>query len=352
MSVAVVTGSAGLIGSQCVRRLAAAGHIVVGIDNDMRREFFGEDASTSAGQASLVAELGDRYQHHDVDIRDDEAMDAIFAEFGTDIEVVIHAAAQPGHAKWTMRNPIEDFDINARATLMLLERVRRECPDAAFVFLSTSKVYGDRPNRLPLIEAETRLELPVEHEFFNGITESMSIDQSLHTSMGMSKVAADVMVQEYARAHEMNCVVVRNCVVAGSAQSASKSHGMLGYIAKCVAEGLPYTAFGNGGKQVRDILHVEDLAVAIELIANTPVPGAVYNLGGGRASSCSLLEAIRIAEDVFGNKMNLSFGEGGRAGDHRWYIGSNEAFLGDYPAWSPSFDITKMVAEIQQVNYS
>ncbi len=317
----------------------------------MRGEFFGSESSIAGERIRLESDLVDRYEHHDVDIRDDDEMDAIFARHGSEIDVIVHAAAQPGHAKWTMRNPIEDFDINARATLTLLERARRFCPDAAFVFLSTSKVYGDRPNELPLFETETRLELPTEHEYFDGITESMSIDQSLHTSMGMSKVSADVMVQEYARAHRMNCVVVRNCVIAGSAQAASKSHGMLGYITKCVAEGIPYVAYGNGGKQVRDVLHVDDLARAIEFIAESPVPAAVYNLGGGRASSCSLLEAIGTAEEIVGKTMDLSFGEGGRTGDHRWYIGSNAAFVHDYPSWQPRFGIAEMVNEIHEARF-
>jgi CDP-paratose 2-epimerase len=350
MSVAVVTGSAGLIGSEAVRMLASSGYLVVGFDNDLRSEFFGPEASTRPTLRRLAADLGASYVHHDVDVRDREAVGAVFRRYGEDITVIVHAAAQPGHAKWSMGDPIEEFEINATATLGLLEAARQWCPGVVFLFCSTSKVYGDRVNGLPMRELATRWEIETGHEYQNGVTETMSLDGSTHTSLGMSKLAADIMVQEYGLHHGLRTAAFRNCVIAGSAHAASKSHGMLGYIMQVAAQRRPYTVLGYGGKQVRDVLHVSDLVRAFTAVIADPHPGAVYNMGGGRYSHCSVLEAIRLAEGISGHEVTVSFEEQIRVGDHIWWIGSNELFQRHYPDWAPEYDVKAMLQEIYEVN--
>jgi len=349
MSVALVTGSAGLIGSEAVRRFASLGLDIVGIDNDMRRVFFGPEASTAWNVLRLTNELGDAYTHFDTDIRDRDALAAIFHRYGRDIEVVIHTAAQPSH-DWAVRDPFADFDINAVGTLNVLQNVRLHCPSAPVIHCSTNKVYGDRPNSLPLIERETRWEIDPGHEYADGITEDMPIDACLHSVFGASKVAADVMVQEYGRYFDLKTVCFRGGTLSGPAHAATELHGFLAYVMRCNMERRKYNLYGYKGKQVRDAIHSHDVVAAFEAFFRNPRPGAVYNLGGGRHANCSNLEAFAIAEQITGNDMLYEYHEANRVGDHQWWIGSNAAFERDYPEWTLSYDIPTIMGEIYEAN--
>lgn len=305
MSMVLITGSAGLIGSEAVRFFAGLGHQVVGIDNDLRRYFFGEGASTLWNRDELLRQF-DNYTHRDIDIRDEEAVAGIFREYGTDIELIIHAAAQPSH-DWAASEPYTDFTVNANGTLALLECTRKYCPEAVFIFVSTNKVYGDTPNYLPLIEQEARWEIKPSHPYRQGIDETMSIDQSKHSLFGASKAAADMVVQEYGRYFGMKTACFRGGCLTGPNHSGAKLHGFLSYLMKCTVTGEPYTIFGYKGKQVRDNLHSYDLINAFYHFYRNPRVGEVYNMGGGRFSNCSMLEAVRLCEEIASRKLNWSY---------------------------------------------
>ncbi|WFE25747.1 NAD-dependent epimerase/dehydratase family protein [Solwaraspora sp. WMMD791] len=349
MSVALVTGSGGLIGSEAVRHFASLGLDVVGIDNDMRREFFGPEASTAWNVELLRRDLGTAYTHEAVDIRDRDALAGLFRRYGRDIAVVIHTAAQPSH-DWAVRDPFTDFDVNAGGTLNVLQNVREHCPEAPVIHCSTNKVYGDRPNSLPLIEQETRWEIAPDHPYAGGITEDMSIDACLHSVFGASKVAADIMVQEYGRYFGIRTACFRGGTLTGPAHSATELHGFLGYLMRCNMERRTYKIFGYGGKMVRDAIHSHDVVSAFEAFFRDPRPAAVYNLGGGRHSNCSHLEAFAIAEQITGQEMITEYQEANRVGDHQWWIGSNAAFQRDYPGWKQVYDVPMILQEIYQAN--
>jgi len=345
MGVAVITGSAGLIGAEAARFFAGKGLDVVGIDNDMRRQFFGEEASTIESRRRLEAELKG-YRHYDIDIRDQGPVVDLFRRYGADVSAVIHAAAQPSH-DWAARAPFVDFSINAAATLNLLEATRQFCPDACFIFTSTNKVYGDTPNRLPLVEQETRWELPEDHPYGrHGIDESMSIDQTMHSLFGASKVAADVLVQEYGRYFGMKTVCFRGGCLTGPNHSGVELHGFLAYLVKCAAIGRPYVVFGYGGKQVRDNIHSFDLVNAFWHYFEAPRVGEVYNIGGGRHCNCSMLEAIERCQDLTGRDLQWSYDEANRAGDHIWWISDIRRFQAHYPRWSMRYDLEAILREI------
>ena len=345
MSVAIVTGSAGLIGAEAVRRFAGQGLDVIGIDNDMRRTFFGEEASTLANRRTLERNL-EGYTHVDADIRDKAAMAAVFARYGKDIAVVIHAAAQPSH-DWAARDPETDFTVNAGGTLTLLELARAHCPEAPFIFLSTNKVYGDAPNHLPLVERATRWELDPSHPYArHGIDESMSIDATMHSLFGVSKTAADVMVQEYGRYFGLKTTSLRCGCLTGGGHAGAELHGFLSYLVKCAAGSRPYTVLGYKGKQVRDNIHARDLADALWHIFLKPGTAKVYNMGGSRHSNCSILEAITACEKLTGRPMNWSYKEENRAGDHIWWISDVRRFRADYPDWEYRYGIDDILAEI------
>ena len=300
--MAVVTGSAGLIGSQAAAHFASVGLDVVGVDNDMRRVFFGNESSTASMVTELERTLGERYYHAAADVRDRAGVDALFAEYGSDISLVIHAAAQPSH-DWAAREPFTDFDINAVGTLNVLEATRQHCPDATFIFTSTNKVYGDTPNRLPLVEQDTRWEIDPSHTYVGGIREDMSIDSTLHSVFGAAKVAADVMVQEYGRYFGMSTSVFRGGTLTGPNHAAAELHGFLAYVMQCTMSGTPYRVFGYQGKQVRDAIHSADLISCFDHVyragqRGAPRSGEVDNIGGGRFSNCSVLEAISLCEDI------------------------------------------------------
>jgi CDP-paratose 2-epimerase len=348
MSVAIVTGSGGLVGSESVRRAVAAGFDVIGIENDMRATFFGPDASTAAVTESLVTEIGE-FRSLDVDVRDRERIDSIFADHGRAVELVIHAAAQPSH-DWAAREPHTDFGVNALATLNLLEATRAHCPEASFVFLSTNKVYGDLANSLPLIERETRLELPDDHPYHPGIDTSMSIDRSTHSLFGVSKAAADLLVQEYGRYFEMPTICLRCGCISGPSHAGAMLHGFLAYLMKCTVTGEPYTVLGYGGKQVRDNIHAADLAEACFAFHANPRAGAIYNMGGGRESNCSMLEAIEACERISGSRLDWTLSDEARIGDHRWWISDLDEFRTDYPAWRISRDVDVILRELHAEN--
>jgi CDP-paratose 2-epimerase len=349
MSVALVTGSAGLIGSEAVQHFAALGMEVVGIDNDMRRAFFGAEASTAWNVERLKSDFGDAYQHHHVDIRDRDALEQLFRHWGASIAVVIHTAAQPSH-DWAVRDPFTDFDINAVGTLNLLQFTRDFCPEAPFIFTSTNKVYGDRPNSLPVVELETRYELEAPHPYADGITEDMSIDASLHSIFGASKVAADIMVQEFGRYFDMPTVCFRGGTLTGPSHSATELHGFLAYLMRCNMERRTYSIFGYKGKMVRDAIHSNDVVSAFEAFFRDPRSAAVYNLGGGRHSNTSHLEAFALAEEITGVPMITEYKDANRVGDHRWWIGSNASFEGDYPHWKQEYDVPRILREIYEAN--
>ena len=345
MDTAVVTGSAGLVGAEAARFYLEMGWRVVGIDNNMRAAFFGEEASTKWQRERLEAEFAE-YKHVDVDIREAPAVDRIFDHYGSDIRLVIHSAAQPSH-DWAASAPPTDFTVNANGTLAVLEASRKHVPDVPFVFVSTNKVYGDRPNALPLVEQETRWELDPSHPYAeHGIDETMSIDQSKHSLFGVSKAAADLLVQEYGRYFGMNTGTFRGGCLTGPGHSGTRLHGFLSYLMKCAVSGREYTVYGYKGKQVRDNIHSHDLVSAFDAFRRSPRGGEVYNIGGGRFSNCSMQEAIALCEEIAGRKMNVTYSETNRIGDHIWWISSVEKFKSHYPDWQLSYDIPAILREI------
>jgi CDP-paratose 2-epimerase len=349
VSLAVITGSTGLVGSEAASYFGDLGMEVVGIDNDMRRVFFGSEASTAWNQSRLEKALGGRYQHHSVDVRDREGVDEIFARHGETIELVIHTAAQPSH-DWAAKQPITDFDINAVGTLNVLEATRVHAPGAVFIFTSTNKVYGDLPNSLPLQELETRWEIDPEHTYVDGIREDMSIDRCMHSLFGASKVAADILVQEYGRYFGMRTACFRGGTLTGPLHSATELHGFLGYVMRCAITGAPYTVFGYKGKQVRDAIHSLDLIKAFHEFFRDPRVAEVYNIGGGRFSNASVLEAIRLSEEIAGEKIEWTYRDESRMGDHIWWIGDNGRFQSHYPKWKLEYDVRRILEEIHELN--
>lgn len=349
MTVALITGSAGLIGSEATRHFAACGLDVVGIDNDMRRTFFGDEASTAWQKESLEHELGPAYDHCSIDIRDRESIDQLFRRFGSAIQLIVHTAAQPSH-DWAARDPQTDFGVNAQGTLNLLEATRRFAPDAVFIFTSTNKVYGDTPNSLPLVEQETRWEIDPDHTYANGIREDMSIDRSLHSLFGASKVAADILVQEYGRYFGMKTVCFRGGCLTGPNHSGTQLHGFLAYLVRCAATGTPYTVFGYRGKQVRDNIHSSDLIAAFDHFFRSPRQGEVYNIGGGRFSNCSMREAIEMCQELTGREMLLQYDDTNRRGDHIWWISDVNKFQSHYPNWQLTYDVPRICREIYEAN--
>ncbi|MGH7304513.1 MAG: NAD-dependent epimerase/dehydratase family protein [Candidatus Rokuibacteriota bacterium] len=345
MSVAVITGAAGLIGAEAVKTFSQRGLTVVGIDNDMRGVFFGEEGSTRWQRDALVRTVPG-YRHVEADVRDEDAIRQEFRRYGRDISLIVHCAAQPSH-DWAARAPIVDFTVNANGTLNLLEATRQHCPDAVFIFTSTNKVYGDRPNTLPLIELDTRYELAPGHPFAaRGIDESMSIDGCLHSLFGASKVAADVLVQEYGRYFGLRTACFRGGCLTGSGHSATQLHGFLAYLLKCAVTDAPYSVFGYKGKQVRDNIHAADLIEAFWSFFRRPRVGEVFNIGGGRPANCSLIEAIAVAEGLTGQPMKWSYVETNRTGDHIWWISDISKFQTLYPEWRCAYDIPAMMKEI------
>lgn len=345
MSIALITGSAGLIGSEAAKFFHEKGMNIVGIDNDMRKYFFGEEASTNWNKNELEKTLKN-YTHYPCDIREFGSLTEVFKKYGKEIKVVIHTAAQPSH-DWAAKEPFTDFAVNANGTLNVLEAARQFSPDAVFIFTSTNKVYGDAPNLLPLVELEKRYEIDKNHAYFgHGIDENFSIDQSKHSLFGASKVAADIMVQEYGRYFGMKTGVFRGGCLTGPAHSGTELHGFLAYLVKCVVTEKPYTIFGYKGKQVRDNIHSYDLVNAFWSFYQNPRVGEVYNMGGGVHSNCSMLEAIDMSQKFADKKLNFTLGDTNRVGDHIWWISDVRKFKNHYPEWNFKYDIQTIVKEI------
>lgn len=313
----------------------------------MRAEFFGPDASTNWKKEQLVSQLGKNYTHCDLDIRDRESIENLFNEYGSDIKVIIHTAAQPSH-DWAAKDPHKDFTVNANGTLVLLEATRQFCPEAVFIFTSTNKVYGDTPNRLPLIEQENRWEIDSAHPYHIGIDEAMSIDATKHSLFGASKVAADIMVQEYGKYFDMKTASFRGGCLTGPSHSGTELHGFLAYLMSCTITGKPYTIFGYKGKQVRDNIHSYDLVNAFHHFYENPRIGEVYNIGGSRHSNCSMLEGIQICEKLSGKKLNYTLSNDNRIGDHIWYISDVNKFKSHYPGWEYKYNVEDILGEIYQ----
>lgn len=347
MNIALVTGSAGLIGSESVLFFAGKFDLIIGIDNDMRAYFFGKEASTGWNQ-ELLSRTVPNYKHYNTDIRNYTELEQIFKTYQSDLKLIIHTAAQPSH-DWAAKEPITDFTINANGTLNLLELTRQHCPEAVFIFTSTNKVYGDNPNLLPLVELEKRWELDPAHPYYeHGIDEHMSLDHTTHSVFGASKVAADVMVQEYGRYFHMKTAVFRGGCLTGPNHSGAKLHGFLSYLMKCNITKEHYTIFGYKGKQVRDNIHSHDLVNMFWHFYQKPRMGEVYNAGGSRFSNCSMLEAIDLCEEITGNKMNYSYTNDNRIGDHIWYISDVRRFRSHYPEWEYEYGIREILEGIYQ----
>ncbi len=349
MSTVLITGSAGLIGSEATQFFANLGMNVVGIDNDMRSVFFGTEASTTWQREQLEQRLKANYCHYNVDIRHADAVNHIFTRYASDLKLIIHTAAQPSH-DWAARDPQTDFGVNANGTLNLLEATRQLAPNAVFIFTSTNKVYGDTPNRLPLIELDSRYEIDPTHSYANGISEDMSIDHTLHSLFGASKVAADVLVQEYGRYFGMQTAVFRGGCLTGPNHSGTQLHGFLAYLMKCAVTRTPYQVFGYHGKQVRDNIHSADLIRAFYEVFKSPRSGEVYNIGGSRFSNCSMLEAIHLCEAISGHQLQWNYVEENRLGDHQWWVSDVSKFRQHYPNWNLQYDVPAILQAIYDAN--
>jgi CDP-paratose 2-epimerase len=351
MSVIIVTGSGGLVGSETCRYYLERGYDVVGIDNDMRRYFFGAEASTDWNIQQLKKEFAKRYHHENIDIRNPDDVFGVFRTYEKRVSLIVHAAAQPSH-DWAAKEPATDFTVNANGTLNMLEGFRRSSPDSVFIYVSTNKVYGDTPNFLPLVEMPTRWEISQDHPYHqHGIDENMSIDQSTHSLFGVSKTAADLLAQEYGRYFQLKTATFRGGCLTGPNHSGAQLHGFLSYLVKSCATGTPYTVFGYLGKQVRDNIHSADLVAAFDEFHRNPKLGEVHNIGGGRESNCSMQEAIATTERITGKKLHYKYDPQNRIGDHKWYISDLRKFKNQYPNWRVTKKIEDIIIDIYHSNF-
>jgi len=345
MKTVIITGSSGLVGSESVKFFHENGFNVIGIDNNMRSYFFGPGASTDWQREKLVTELN-RFKHYSIDIRNYQELEKVFKEYSSSIDCIVHTAAQPSH-DWAAKEPLTDFSVNANGTLNMLELTRLHCPKAVFIFTSTNKVYGDTPNFLPLIELDQRWELEPSHPYAkHGIDETMSIDNSKHSLFGASKVAADVLVQEYGKYFAMNTGVFRGGCLTGPSHSGAELHGFLAYLVQCAVSGKKYTIFGYKGKQVRDNIHSKDLINAFWNYYLKPRQGEVYNMGGSRHSNISMLEAISLIKDISGYQVDYSISDTNRIGDHIWYVSDVRKFELHYPDWKYEYNMRMILKEM------
>ena len=345
MKIAVITGSGGLVGIESVKFFSNHFDLIIGIDNDSRGYFFGKGGSVARNIKTLTDEVKN-YKHYSIDIRDVRRLTNVFEQYGNQINLIVNAAAQPSH-DWSGKNPVEDFEINAVGALNLLEQTRLNSPKAVFIQLSSSKVYGDGINNNDFIETNNRYELAEKDKYYNGFNESLKLDQSLHSPYGASKLASDIMCQEYARYYNLNVGIFRPNCITGGPHSGVELHGFLSYLVKCQKT---YHIFGYKGKQVRDNIHAWDLIQAFFEFYKNPKPAEVYNIGGGRSNSCSILEAIKLVEKETGKHITYELIEENRIGDHKWWITDNSKFIKDYPNWKITKNLSEIIREIYNVD--
>ncbi len=343
-NIAIITGAGGLVGVTAVNFFSSQFDLVIGIDNDSRGYFFGKGGSVSGNIGRLGAEV-DNYAHYPIDIRDIARIGRLFEQYGSDIKLIVNAAAQPSH-DWSGKFPFEDFEINALGTVVLLEAMRQYCPEAVFIQCSSSKVYGDALNNFDYEELEGRYELPETHTYYGGFREDMDVDQSLHSPYGAGKLASDVMCQEYGLYYGLKIGIFRPNCITGGPHSGVELHGFLSYLVKCKTT---YNVFGYKGKQVRDNIHAEDLVRAFHAFYRQPRAGEVYNLGGGRANSCSIIEAIDLVREVIGKTVDFQIVDNPRRGDHIWWITDNSKFRSHYPDWKINIDLAGIIRDINDV---
>ena len=343
----IITGSLGLIGYTATQHFLDAGFHVVGIDNDFRGKTFETNSHPSEKLSLLQKTYGDKYIHHNENIEKKEIIDKIYEQYGKDLYLTIHTAAQTSH-DWAQKNPILDFSVNAVSTLYLLEAMRTYAPQSSFIFTSTNKVYGDAVNALKFEEIADRYELPHDHEYYEGITENFSIDHSTHSLFGVSKTSADLMVQEYGRYFGLNTASFRLGVVTGASQSGTIFQGYISYLLRLIKQDKTCTIFGYKGKQVRDILHAKDLASAFEMYAAKPQSGSVFNMGGGRTHSLSILELQKKSTLLFGKKMDIEIVDTPRKGDHQWWISDTSHFEKEYPSWKKNYSIDAILKDVYE----
>jgi len=344
MKIALITGSCGLVGSESATFFSKKGFKIIGIDNNYRKVFFGKDGDISWLRDKLKKELKN-YKHFNTDIRNFTNLEKIFKKYKKNISLIIHAAAQPSH-DWAKNKAFIDFDINAKGTLNLLELTKLYCPEAPFIFMSTNKVYGDNPNLLPLIEKKTRWEIKGNHKFKSGIDESMSIDNCTHSFFGASKSYADIIVQEYGKNIGLKTACFRAGCITGPKHSGAKLHGFLSYLVKVSLQSKKYFLIGYKGKQVRDNIHSNDLVSCFWEYYKKPGYGEVYNMGGGRYSNCSIIEALNMVENIAGIKVKKKILKQNRVGDHIWYISNTKKFKKKYPNWKQKFSTRRIITEL------
>ena len=344
MKIALITGSCGLVGSESAAFFSKKGFKIIGIDNNYRKVFFGKDGDISWLRNKLKKELKN-YEHFNTDIRNFKNLKKIFKKFKKNISLIIHAAAQPSH-DWAKNKAFIDFDINAKGTLNLLELTKLYCPNAPFIFMSTNKVYGDNPNLLPLMEKKTRWEIKKNHKFKSGIDESMSIDNCTHSFFGASKSYADLIVQEYGKNIGLKTACFRAGCITGPNHSGAKLHGFLSYLVKASLQSKKYFLIGYKGKQVRDNIHSNDLVSCFWEYYKKPGHGEVYNIGGGRYSNCSVIEALNMVENITGIKIKKKILKQNRIGDHIWYVSNTRKFKKKYPNWKQKFSTRRIINEL------
>ncbi len=342
---ALITGSDGLVGSESVRYFSKLGFEIIGIDNNSRKKFFGEEASVLQNRHQLKQQIP-QYNHLNLDITGNQVKQ-VFEKYGNNIKLIIHAAAQPSH-DWAATNPFLDFNVNAYGTLNLLENTRNYCKDAVFIFTSTNKVYGDNPNKIDYVEKEKRYSPIKGSPYKDGFDEQFSIDNTMHSLFGASKLSADIITQEYGKYFGMKTVAFRGGCLTGGGHAGTMLHGFLSYLVKCVESDTKYNIFGYKGKQVRDNIHSLDLVNCFNEFYNDPKSGEVYNIGGGNYSNCSMLEAIDIAENIVSKKLRYEYIDEPRKGDHKWYISDISKFKKDYPNWKISLNIEDIILDIYQ----
>ena len=344
MSVVLITGSCGLVGSEASKFFCEKGFDVIGVDNNYRKYFFGQDGDTNWVKKKLVKKYKN-YLHFNYDIQNFSALEKIFRKYKKSIKLIIHSAAQPSHDLAKLL-PLIDFKVNAYSTLNLLELTKKYCPDSPFIHMSTNKVYGDNPNNLPLNEKRTRWDLNKKHKFVNGIDETMSIDQCTHSLFGVSKSYADLAVQEYGKNVGLKTACFRAGCITGPTHSGAKLHGFLSYLVKSCIKKKSYNVIGYKGKQVRDNIHSHDLIKCFWNYFQKPRIGEVYNIGGGIMSNCSVMEALETVELLTNRKIKKNYIKKNRVGDHIWYVSNTNKFKKHYPKWKQTYNNLKIIEEL------